>query len=125
MGVGGAVVALVGGGVAQAKVARHVDHPHARREDPGRVVRAHLVRQAEQRDVRAPRRLDRRHVLEAQLAPPGERRVHGAERLPHVVDGDHPNQLDVRVDEEAPDHLGAAVAGAADDDGLEALHALF
>ena len=122
VGVLGAVIALVGGGVAQAEVARHVDHLHARGEDRGRVVRADLVRQRQQRDVRAARRLFGRDVLEAQRAAPGQRRVHRPQRLADVVDRDHAGQLDLGMDEQAPDHLGAAVTCAADDDGLESLH---
>ena len=124
VGVLGAVVALVRGRVAQPKVARHVDHLHTRRDDRGRVVRRHLVGQRQQRDVGAARRLVGRDVLEAQRAAARQRRVHGPERLAHVVDRDDADQLDVGMDEQAPDQLGAAVPRAADDDGLEALHRL-
>ncbi len=86
------------------------------------MLRAHLVRQAEQGDVHAPRRLGGRNVLEPQVAAPGERRVNRAQQLTDVIDGHHADQLDVGVDQQAADHLGAAVAGAPDDDGLEALH---
>jgi hypothetical protein len=48
--------------------------------------------------------------------------VHRAQRLANVVDGDDPHQLDVGVNQQAPDHLRAAVTRAADDGGLESLH---
>jgi hypothetical protein len=48
--------------------------------------------------------------------------VHRPERLTHVIDRDHAGQLNLRMDEQAPDELGAAVTCAADDDGLESLH---
>jgi hypothetical protein len=81
-----------------------------------------LWRQRQQRDVRAARRLLGRHVLEAQRAAARQRRVYGPQRLTDVVDRDDTDQLDVGMDEQAPDELRAAVPGAADDDGLEALH---
>ncbi len=86
------------------------------------MLRADLVRQAQQRDVGAAGRLGGRHVLEAQVRASGQRRVHGAQRLADVIDRHHARQLDVGVNQQAADHLGAAVAGAADHDGLEALH---
>ncbi len=86
------------------------------------MLRAHLVRQAEQRDVRAAGGLGGRHVLEPQVAASGERRVNRAQRLADMIDRHHAGELDVGVNQQAADHLGPAVAGAADDDGLEALH---
>ncbi len=55
-------------------------------------------------------------------AAAGQRRVHGAQRLADVVDRDHADELDLGMDQQAPDELRAAVSGAADDDGLESLH---
>jgi len=74
------------------------------------------------RDVGAARGLFRWHVLEAQRAAAGQRGVDRAQRLTHVIDRDDADQLDVRVDEQAPDELRAPISGAADDDGLESLH---
>src|SRR5262245_21118357 len=45
-----------------------------------------------------------------------------AQRLADVVDARHPDELDVRVDEESANHLGSPVAAAADHRRLEALH---
>ena len=87
------------------------------------MVRAHLVRQrrAARRRRRAAASAGGRFSKRSGLRPV-ERRVHGAQRLADVVDRDHARELDLGMDQQAPDQLRAAVAGAADDDGLESLH---
>jgi len=54
----------------------------------------------------------RGEVLEDEGGAPLERRMGRSERLAHEVDGGDAAELDVGVEKEPADHLGAAVAGA-------------
>ena len=76
---------------------------------------------AARRPRRAPPRSGGRFSKRSGLRP-GQRRVRRRQRLADVVDRDDADELDVGMDEQPPDELRAAVAGAADDGGLEALH---
>ena len=120
-GVLGAVVALVDRRVAEAEVARQIDDARAGRHELGHLLRAHLVGQAEEHDVHPLGGLAGGDPFEPQLGPPFEVRVHRGERLADEVDRRDPDELDLGVEEEAANQLRAAVAGAADDGGLEAL----
>ncbi len=53
--------------------------------------------------------------LEREVGLSLEVRVHRAERLADEVDRRDAHELDVRVEQEAPDELGAAVTAPADD----------
>ena len=120
-GMIGVVVVLVERGVAQAEVAREIDDARARRHQLGHLRRAHLVRQPEEDDVHPRGGLGGRDALELEVGEPLEVRMGRRERLADEVDRRDAHELDVGVEEEAPDELSAAVAAAADDGGLEAL----
>ena len=79
------------------------------------------MREPEEDDVHPGRGLGRRDALELEVGEALEVRVRGRERLTDEVDRRDAHELDVGVEEEAPDELPAAVAAAADDGCLEAL----
>ena len=83
---------------------------------------AHLVRQAQEHDVRSGSRLVRRQLLEDQIRDALQIGVSGTKRLPHVVEGCHSRELDFGMHQEAPDHLSAAVARPPDDHCFETFH---
>ncbi len=109
-----AVVLLVGRHVAQSKVAGHVDHTCARRHELTHHGRAHLVREAEHHDVDLLRGFCGRKTFERELRLPLEAQVNGRQRLADMVDRRHPNELDVGMVQETPDHLAAAVPAPSD-----------
>src|SRR5687767_3766199 len=78
--------------------------------------------QAEEDDIHARRGLFGRELLEGKAREALEVGVGRGEGLADVVDGRHADELDVRVDEEAPNDLRGAVAAPADDRRLESLH---
>ncbi|MFT3767719.1 MAG: hypothetical protein QM820_19875 [Minicystis sp.] len=80
------------------------------------------MREAEEDDIHPRGRFLRGELLEPEIGESFEVRVRGGERLADEIDGRDADQLDVGVDEEPADDLGSAVAAAADDGGLEALH---
>lgn len=61
-------------------------------------------------------RLRGRNVLEVQRAVPRQRGGDGPQRLRDAVDGDDPDELDLELEEQAPDAL-APPYRAADDNG--------
>ncbi len=122
-GVDGAVVFLVGDRVLEAEVAGEVDDAGSLPEHAGHGRGADLVRQAEEDDVHPLRGLLGRELLEAELGAPLQVGVRGGEQVAHVVDGGDADEIDVGVDEQPADDLGGAVAAAAEDGCLEALHA--
>ncbi len=106
-------------GAGSRRTCRRSSRP--RRAAPAPWPPSTLCGSAEQRHVAAARRLGRREILELEIRRAVEVRVHRAERLAHVVDRRHARQLDVRVHEQPPRELCAAIAAAADDRCLESL----
>ena len=121
--VNATVVPLVRGRVLQPEVAAHVDDLAG----PGSAASsgtfvADTPCGSPSRTTSTPRAASAGgERLEDELGPPLEGGIRGGERLADEVDRRDAHELDVGVEEEAPDELGAAVPGAADHGGAVAL----